>query len=322
VGLLRRHWLVVLGLVAIVGLVLAVNPIELARVFARTRPLPLLLMLPVTFAIYAMRSLGWWAELRRIGVPIRLPKAVLVAFAGQATIFVPGGDLGRAALLELVGAGGHDAGELTGTIAFQELMYLLLMGLATIPAVFIDPLVGFDVVALVFGEAGIFLILLWEPVYRWAVSTVVQLRLLRQYEEPLRHVRPAFLRLLRSRTAFTVLATNLLGLALAFLLFELALHAVGAERIGYAQAAFVYALAHVLGALSMLPGGLGIYEGAMTAFISLLGATPSEGAAAALLYRAFNDVLMALVGVGAGAVLKRTTARRQAAEGRTVPESP
>jgi uncharacterized membrane protein YbhN (UPF0104 family) len=135
--------------------------------------------------------------------------------------------------------------------------------------------------------------------------------MLRSYEEPLRHVRPAFLRLLKSRTAFTVLATNLIGLALAFLLFELALHAVGAERIGYAQAAFVYALAHVLGALSMLPGGLGIYEGAMTAFISLLGATPSEGAAAALLYRGFNDVLMAIVGLAAGAQLRRRQRARE-----------
>jgi uncharacterized protein (TIRG00374 family) len=87
--------------------------------------------------------------------------------------------------------------------------------------------------------------------------------------------------------------------SLAFALFLLALHAVGVTNGGYAKAAFIYALGHILAAVSMLPGGVGVYEGVLTAFMALQGVPPSQGAAAALLYRGFNDLFMALLGLGA-----------------------
>ena len=96
-------------------------------------------------------------------------------------------------------------------------------------------------------------------------------------DRELRDIRPAFVRMFELRTAIPIVLVNALAVLLAFALFELALHAVGVNNVTYAQAAYIYALGHILAAVSMLPGGVGIYEGVLTAFMVLQGVPPSQG---------------------------------------------
>jgi uncharacterized protein (TIRG00374 family) len=306
--------MIVVAALSMVGLVLAVNPVKLWGVLEGVRPLPLLLMLPCTIAIYVVRALGWHIALRHIGVPISLHRSTTVMLAGQAVVFIPAGDLARVKMVRETGADGHDAGELTGTIAFQELLYMTLMGFAVIPAIAQHPDIGAIVAAVTLAQVAIFVILLWEPGYNWAVRTVERIRLLRRFDRELRDIRPAFVRMFQPRTAIPIVLVNALAVLLAFALFELALHAVGVNNVTYAQAAYIYALGHILAAVSMLPGGVGIYEGVLTAFMVLQGVPPSQGAAAALLYRGFNDIFMAVVGLGAGWWLRRRWPDRRSGE--------
>ena len=304
-GFLREHWLPAISILSLMALVVAVNPVALAGVLSRVRPVPLLLMLPVTVAIYVVRALGWRVTLRRIGVRISLWRTVSVMFAGKTLVFLPVGDLGRVAYVEHLGAGGHDAGEVTGTIAFQELLYMTIMGLAIVPAAVSRPNIGVLAIGLTIVQIGVFAVLLSASAYRWALSTVERVRLLRRFHSELKHIRPAFLHLFHPPTAAAVVFWNGAAVAAAFFLFELSLQAVGVHGVTFVQAAFIYALGHILAALSFLPGGVGAYEGILTAFMAIQGVPPSEGAAAALLYRAFNDVLMAGIGLGAAAMLRR-----------------
>jgi uncharacterized protein (TIRG00374 family) len=317
---LRTQWMWVVALLSIVGLVLAVNPGKLWGVLQHVRMLPLLLMLPCTVAIYVVRALGWRVALHQIGVKISTHRTVTVMIAGQSLVFLPAGDLARVKMVRDTGSDGHDAGELTGTIAFQELLYMTLMGFAVIPAIAQHPDIGAIVAAITLAQVAIFFILLWEPGYHWAVRTVERIRMLRRFDKELRDIRPAFVRLLEPRAGIPILLWNALAVALAFALFELALHAVGVDNVGYAKAAFIYALGHILAALSLLPGGVGIYEGILTAFMAMQGVPPSQGAAAALLYRGFNDIFMALLGLGGAWWLRRRwppgqTAQREYRDG-------
>jgi uncharacterized protein (TIRG00374 family) len=134
---------------------------------------------------------------------------------------------------------------------------------------------------------------------------VERIRFLRRFDRELRDIRPAFVKLFQPRIGLTIVLINAVAVALAFALFLLALHAVGVNNVGFAKAAFIYALGHILAALTFLPGGVGAYEGILTAFMALQGVPPSTGAAAAILYRGFNDIFMALIGLGAGWWLKR-----------------
>jgi uncharacterized protein (TIRG00374 family) len=302
---LGHHWMPAIAVLSIVGLVLAVNPAKLWGVLAHVEIRPLLLMLPCTVAIYVVRAFGWHIALRHIGVRISAHRTATVMLAGQALVFLPAGDLARVKMVRDTGASGRDAGELTGTIAFQELLYMTLMGFAVLPAIAQHPDIGGIVALITAAQVGIFVVLIWERGYNVAVRTVERIRFLRRFDKELRDIRPAFLHLFEPRAGIPIVLLNALAVTLAFVLFLLALRAVGVQNIGFAKAAFIYALGHILAALTFLPGGVGVYEGILTAFMALQGVPPSTGAAAALLYRGFNDIVMALIGLAAGWWLRR-----------------
>lgn len=304
-----------MALGGLAALVVAVNPGRLGHVFRDVDVRVLLLMVPTTIAIFVVRGVGWWFTLRRIGIRIGVWRAVAVMFASKPMVFLPAGDLGRVAVLESTGAQGHDAGEVASTVAFQEMVFLGLMAIPLLPALAVEPPLVPVLAFLLLMLGAILLLLLWPPAHERAISLLERLPFLRRYDKELRHIRPAFIRLFDRRTVVGVVGFSAIGVALTFFLFELALHAVGVANVGLLQATFIYAVAYLVSGLAFTPVGIGAYEGIITGFMVLQGVAPSDGAAAALLYRGFNDVLMALVGLVVLLCLRRMTRRRRGGEG-------
>ena len=302
---LRAHWLESIAVVSLVALIVAVDPAKLIAAYGRVSLPPLVLMLPVVVAVYVLRGVGWWVALRHLGVEIGPLRAVAIMFAGQTMIFMPAGDLARVALVERTGASGRDEGTLAGSIAFQELVFLSLLGLGALGQAFTELRITLLVLLLTAAQVGIFVIVLVGPVYARAVGLVERFRLLRWFDPQLRSLRPAFLAMLAPRPLLGVLGCNAAAALGMFCLFWLALRAVDVTGVGLVQAAFVYGLAHILSGVSFLPGGVGSLEVLTVALLASRGVAPPVGAAAAVLFRGCNDVLMALAGVGAGIVLRR-----------------
>ena len=110
-----------------------------------------------------------------------------------------------------------------------------------------------------------------------------------------------------------VLVLNVVATLLTYLLFYLALHAIGVTHVSLLAAVFVLALSYVLAGFSFIPGGLGAFEGLLTVLMATNGVPVASGAAAGLLYRAYNDGLMAALGAGVGIWVRRGESRRAAA---------
>ena len=115
---------------------LGVNPSRLAAALHKTNWRIALLMIPVTIATYVLRGTAWWLGLRKIGERISLTRCLAIEFAGQVMIFLPMGDLARVAMARRAAKSPPGAGKVAGTIAFQELVYLTLVGLGVLPRVF------------------------------------------------------------------------------------------------------------------------------------------------------------------------------------------
>lgn len=304
--ILRENWLWLVAAGGLAALVIAVNPGRLGHVFREVDVRVLLLMVPTTIGIFVVRGVGWWFTLRRIGICLSVWRAIAVVFASKPLVFLPAGDLGRVAVLESTGAQGHDAGEVASTVAFQEMVFLALMAVPLIPAMVVEPPL-IPVLLLLIGLCALILVLLlWSPAYERAIALVERIPFLRRFDGELRHIRPAFVRLFELRTVVGVVVFDAIGVALTFFLFELALHAVGVVNVGLLQATFIYSVAYLLSGLTFTPVGIGAYEGIITGFMVLQGVAPSEGAAAALLYRGFNDVFMALLGLVVLVFLRRS----------------
>jgi uncharacterized membrane protein YbhN (UPF0104 family) len=292
----RHYVLEIVAVLCVLALVLAVNPAQLASTFRHTDTRVLLLMLPVTIGTYLARSLGWYVTLRAVDVDVDIRRSVAVEFAGQTMVFLPTGDLARIALIKQVTGTRRSGGELTATIAFGELIFMTLMGLGVLPRVATHPGVALLVILMVLVHVLVLAVLIWEPAYNWAIGLVEKAGPLQRFDAQLRAIRPAFLELLRPRVAVPVILCNAVAVFLSYLLFYLALHAIGQTHVDFVAAMFVLALSWVISSISLIPGGVGPFEGLLTVLLIANGVPVAAGAAAGLLFRGFNDILMAGVG--------------------------
>lgn len=291
----RRHIPEMVAVATLVALIIGVNPPKLLRVFAHIDWRIAGLMVPVVLGTYVSRGLAWWIGLRKIGQRISVMRCLTVEFAGQVLVFLPLGDLARVSMVRKT-SGDRGPGQLAGTIAFQELLFMMLLGFGVLPRVASQLDVAALVLVMTVLHIGVFTVLLWKPAYDTAVRVVEKVRILRRFDKQLRELRPAFVKLFEWDSLGPMLLLQTCATLLTFLLFYLALHAIGASHIGYVTAGFLLGLSYILSGFSFIPGGLGVFEGLLTLLMIANGVAPETGAAAGLLYRGYNDVLMALVG--------------------------
>jgi uncharacterized membrane protein YbhN (UPF0104 family) len=302
----------VLGLVGVAALVVVIDPGRVTRTLLGADPLLLLLMLPIVLALHVLHGVAWGIALRGAGVPVGTPEAVRVTYISQAFDVLPGGDLWRIAVVRPEHPGRLDAGAVAASVVFDDLVYFLVLSLAMVPAAIRLPFLRAALAAVLAPQLAIFLILLWPALYRALAAPVERLRPFRRFAPQLRLLGPSFRRLVRPRTLVPVVLVDAFCAALAITLYWLALSAVHVRQVGPYQVGFTYAGGQVLAGLTVLPGALGVYEGLMTAAIALQGVPPALAAAGALIYRAVNDLLMALIGLAVALRTDRSwTSRRR-----------
>ena len=118
---------------------------------------------------------------------------------------------------------------------------------------------------------------------------------------PARLVEPARLfvhggrALLGTRALAIALALSVVSWFFECLAFSLILEGLGVA-LPLRAATFIYAFASLAGAVSMLPGGLGVAEGSLTALLAGLGTPLAEAAAATLLVRSVTLWLAVALG--------------------------
>lgn len=301
-----------LGLLVLVGLALVADARELWR---HLKAFDLALLVPIlalSLANYLLRFGRWETYLRAVEVRLPLGLSLGVFLVGFVLSITPGkvGELGKAWLARELGGG---AARRTVAVVVAErltdlLGMLLLMGLGALS------LPGgrwLAVVCLLLAAAGIVL-LSWSRALRWLLGQLHRIPRLGSHVDLLLEIYGHLLTLLRPPL-----------LALALLLSCLAW---GAEAIGFVVVArsygaafpwltgvFDYAFSSLLGAVTMLPGGLVASEGALTALLDLQGLDTAAAASATVIIRAATLWFAVLLGLLAlPLVLRRLGARRPA----------
>ncbi|MFW5966919.1 MAG: lysylphosphatidylglycerol synthase transmembrane domain-containing protein, partial [Persicimonas sp.] len=77
---------------------------------------------------------------------------------------------------------------------------------------------------------------------------------------------------------------SIVGWSMEAFAFYLILQELGAETATFSLAAFVFAMTTILGAVTFLPGGLGVTEGSMIGVLMVMGVVNTEAAAGAATY--------------------------------------
>jgi uncharacterized protein (TIRG00374 family) len=268
--------------------------------------------LALAFANYATRFVRWQLYLRRQNVRVPLGSSAIVFGAGLSLSITPGklGELVKSYLLREM----HDipAPRTAPVVVAERVTDLIaLLSLAVIGVA----AYGVDATLVVAAGSLVLLglvLLAWQRPTRWLIDLVTRPEKLRRLREPLHETLAGLSSL--CRPAPLAIATVIAIPAWGFecIGFALITDAFPSAHVDLGLATVIYAGTTIAGALSFLPGGLGVTEGAMTLAL-VTGASKldtSTALAATLLTRLATLWFAVLIGVVLLAVARRRIALR------------
>lgn len=290
----KALWAVILGIAVYTALVLRSDVSRVGRAISGIHPawIPVFLALPLSN--YFFRFLKWNYFLRRVGVVIPRGESLAVFVAGFSMTVSPGkfGELVKCAILRE--RRGVPVSVTSPVVVAERITDLLSMvclaaagaalsgGGAVLPAMAAGA--GFVSAAMVF--------LLWPPAWGLAVRTARRLPLLKTRTDGLEAFRRSAITLLDFRSMLVSVPLGILGWGLE----ALVLCAVAAS-MGISLPAGVALLSHatgtIAGAVSMIPGGLGLTE--LTIDGILGGSMPQAQAAVTTLLMRFCTLWFGVV---------------------------
>ncbi|MHB1500716.1 MAG: lysylphosphatidylglycerol synthase transmembrane domain-containing protein [Candidatus Dormibacteria bacterium] len=290
---LRRLLPALVSLAILVTVVMAVNPHDLGTALSHFHPIYLPFVLSLAMSYYILKGWQWHLFMK----PLRLDhgpwETILIYLAGQPTSILPLGELSRAFIMRQHAK--VNLGEVSATVVVQELLYPIGLIAAAVPGAGRFPGAQAAVVVALVGIIAISFILLWPRGFRVAMRLAMKVPAARRFEADLLALHRDVTFIARSPMALLPALLGPVAAVIAIGVFYLTVRSVGVD-LGLYQVAFIYAIAHLAGGISLLPGGIGAYEGTMTGLLVAFGVAAPVAAAIAILNRAFDRLLVTVVG--------------------------
>ena len=276
---------VALGLAAVASLSATLG--ALARFRWGLGPLVVLAVV----ANWVLRFAKWHYYLRCLDVPLPWRPSLRVFLAGFTMAISPGklGEVLKAVLVrDLVGTAVSRTASVVMAERLTDVAGLVALGALGVTALPHGPvLLGSIALALVAAVVA-----LRTPAVGRQARRLLPARLV----EPVRLFVHGGRALLTTRALAIALGLSVVSWFFECLAFSLILEGL-AVALPLRAATFVYAFASLAGAVSMLPGGLGVAEGSLTGLLAGLGTPLPEAAAATLFVRAATLWLAVALGV-------------------------
>lgn len=286
-----------------VTLLVVLNPAQFARSVAGFRLWSVPAVVGLSTLYYLLQGLRWQPLLRAVGVRLPLGRTLLLNLSGQATGLLPLGELTRAVLVSE--ATGSEFGAVVATITVQELAYTLIIIAAAVPGALGHPAAAEGIIAALAGTVMVLLILTNRALFRGVIGVVRRLPLVHRIVPQAERLQRDTVVLLRRWDTWAWSVLSIAGAMVAITLFWLVVDSLRPGFLSWQDAAFVYAVSHVVGAITLSPGGLGGFEASVAGLLIAVGADPGTAAAAALVQRAADKGLATLAGLVAFMIARR-----------------
>ena len=270
-----------------------VRPDELGGALSRFHLAYLPLVLFLSLAYYLVKGYQWHLFLKPLRLDHGAVETILIYFAGQPTAILPLGELSRAFILRQHAK--VNLGEVSATVVVQELLYPIGLIAAAVPGAAQFPGAQAAVVVALLGILAVSTILLWPRAFTFVMRFAVKNPLVRRYSGDLMSLHRDVIFIARRPATLLPAVLGPVAAVIAIAMFYFTVRSVGVN-LGIYQVAFVYAVAHLAGGVSLLPGGIGAYEGSMTFLLVAFGVFVPVAAAIAILNRAFDRLLVTAVG--------------------------
>ena len=267
-------------------------------------------LIPLVFALsllgYALRFANWQFYLSQIGFT-KVPRgeSALIYVSGFSMSISPGkvGELVRQYLLqERFGIPMARTGSLLVVDRLTDLVALVLI----IAVGALRYRYGGGILAVVgVLVIGSLLVLASRPLVVRVIAGLALLKPLAGRMEVIRSLYESCAILLGTWRVFPILLLSLAAWSCEALGFWVVLHALHVTQASIFTACFAYAFSTLMGALTFLPGGIGLTEGSMTGLLVLVGIAKAPAAAATLLIRVATLWFGVILGIGCLTLVER-----------------
>jgi uncharacterized protein (TIRG00374 family) len=263
---------------------------------------------------YLVRFGRWQYYLRVLGLRVAPRDSVLVFFAGFSLTVTPG-KLGEAVKAFLLRASHGFAVARTAPIVIAErvsdLLALLLLALAGVFTFDVDRRFLVAGAALVLG--GVLVVSL-DPLAEAALALAARVPGVRRFAPKLREMHVATAALLHPKPLVLATAISTASWFLECLAFWIVVRGFPGVGLDLRGATFIYASMTIAGALSFLPGGLGVTEAGMLALLVKFGTGMDRGQAAAATFVTRGATLWFAVALGLPALVLYTRRKHVAVD--------
>lgn len=313
-GLLGRVILgVVAGVAVYVGFSIWANARAVGAALEHFHWSMALVALALAAGNYGIRWARWEYYLRRLGIRVGVGDSVLVFLSGFALTVTPGklGEAVKALLLRQ--SHGIAAARTAPIVVAERITDLTALLILTLVGVFSFPIdrrfLGAGAVAVGIGLAVIGSETLAGRMFALAERVPRTAR----FVPKLREFHAAAATLLRPGPLVVTTALSIGSWFLECMAFWTVVRGFPGALLGVHAATFIYAAMTIAGALSFLPGGLGVTEAGMLALLGTFGHGIGRGTAAAATFvtRACTLWFAVAIGLTALTVFTRRTGNRE-----------
>jgi glycosyltransferase 2 family protein len=308
------------GVAVYVGFSIWANAGRVADALARFHWVAAAAACALALGNYAVRFVRWQYYLRVLGLAVPAADSGMVFLAGFALTVTPG-KLGEAVKAFLLRESHRIPMSRTAPIVIAErmtdLVALLLLAMVGVFSFDVDRrflVAGAVLVALAIAVVSI------EPMSELALSIAGRLPFVRRFAPRLREFHVHTAAMLRPAPLAAATALSCVSWFLECLAFWTVVGGMEGAAVSLRAATFIYASMTVAGALSFLPGGLGVTEAGMLALLIRLGTGLDRGSAAAATFVTRACTLWFAVALGLPALI--AYARRKHVHVEEVAERP
>jgi uncharacterized protein (TIRG00374 family) len=264
---------------------------------------------------YGLRFLRWVLYLRTLGLAVPTRPSLAVFLSGFALSMTPGkvGELVKSYLLLAIR--GIPVATSAPIVVAERLGDLLaLIALAGIGFASYHVAAEAVIAGAVLGAVGL-VILAWPALFRSLVDLVTAPRLTRRFRDRLHVFHDGIRVLVRPWPLTWSSALGLVAWGCECVGFAVVLSGFPGVEVPLGLATLIYAATTIAGAVSFLPGGLGVTEGAMTLLLVETGGVDAPTALAATVLIRFATLWFAVgIGLVAMAIARRMTGSVQDGE--------
>jgi uncharacterized protein (TIRG00374 family) len=228
---------------------------------------------------YAIRFVRWQVYLRHQKVSVPLGSSALVFGAGLSLSITPAklGELVKSFLLrEMHGTPATATAPIVVAERVTDLIALLLLALVGVAAYGVET----TLVIVAAGLVGAGLVLLaWPRPTRWLIDLATRPKFTSRFRQPLHEMYGGLAILCRPKMLIIATLIAIPAWAAECIGFAEIVNAFPGAKVDLGLAMVIYAATTIAGALSFLPGGLGVTEASMTILL-VQGAAQLDRAAA------------------------------------------